>query len=195
MRRTILANLRFVTLDEIVGEGRCDDALGGVEHPCCAAGRCPVDWQACRGHQEQCRPHGSRFALHPTIGIGLTIVCSQFVAKPMLPLKSQVACCETCSRERSESGTHTGEWNGLAPTGKPIQFQSMIVHRIADGKVVEGSVGVRLTGLDAAAGLRVGAATAVTKRGRRQADVGLTSAAGFNVIDTFRLSQQGGRPC
>ena len=35
------------------------------------------------------------------------------------------------------SGTHTGEWNGLAPTGKPIQFQSMIVHRIADGKVVE----------------------------------------------------------
>jgi len=35
------------------------------------------------------------------------------------------------------SGTHTGEWNGLPPTGKPIQFQSIIVHRIADGKVVE----------------------------------------------------------
>ncbi|MFZ1769711.1 MAG: ester cyclase, partial [Caldilinea sp.] len=35
------------------------------------------------------------------------------------------------------SGTHTGEWNGLAPTGKPIQFQSMIIHRIADGKVAE----------------------------------------------------------
>ena len=35
------------------------------------------------------------------------------------------------------SGTHTGEWNGLPPTGKPIQFQSMIVHRIAVGKVVE----------------------------------------------------------
>jgi steroid delta-isomerase-like uncharacterized protein len=35
------------------------------------------------------------------------------------------------------SGTHTGEWNGLPPTGKPIQFQSMIVHRIADGKVAE----------------------------------------------------------
>ena len=35
------------------------------------------------------------------------------------------------------SGTHTGEWNGLPPTGKSIQFQSIIVHRVADGKVVE----------------------------------------------------------
>ena len=35
------------------------------------------------------------------------------------------------------SGTHTGEWNGLPPTGKSIQFQSMIVHRIDDGMVVE----------------------------------------------------------
>ena len=49
------------------------------------------------------------------------------------------------------TGTHTGEWNGLPPTGKPIQFQSIIVHRIADGKVAEDLVGIRLAGLDAAA--------------------------------------------
>lgn len=35
------------------------------------------------------------------------------------------------------SGTHTGEWNGLPPTGRPIQFQSMIMHKIEEGRVVE----------------------------------------------------------
>ncbi|MBW7885468.1 MAG: ester cyclase, partial [Caldilineaceae bacterium] len=35
------------------------------------------------------------------------------------------------------SGTHTGEWYGLAPTGKQIEFADIIIHKLADGKVVE----------------------------------------------------------
>lgn len=35
------------------------------------------------------------------------------------------------------TGTHTGEWNGLAPSGKQIEFTDIIIHKIADGKVVE----------------------------------------------------------
>jgi steroid delta-isomerase-like uncharacterized protein len=35
------------------------------------------------------------------------------------------------------TGTHTGEWSGLPPTGKSIEVQSIVIHRITDGKVAE----------------------------------------------------------
>ena len=35
------------------------------------------------------------------------------------------------------TGTHTGEFRGLAPTGKKITVTYVGIHRIADGKVVE----------------------------------------------------------
>lgn len=34
-------------------------------------------------------------------------------------------------------GTHTGEWRGIAPTGKPITITGITIHRIADGKIAE----------------------------------------------------------
>ena len=34
-------------------------------------------------------------------------------------------------------GTHRGEWQGLAPTGKKITFTGVQIWRIVDGKVVE----------------------------------------------------------
>ena len=34
-------------------------------------------------------------------------------------------------------GTHTAEWNGIPATGNSLKFTSTIIHRIADGKVVE----------------------------------------------------------
>lgn len=34
-------------------------------------------------------------------------------------------------------GTHTGEWNGIPATGNPVEFTDTIIHKIADGKVVE----------------------------------------------------------
>jgi predicted ester cyclase len=36
------------------------------------------------------------------------------------------------------SGTHTGEWFGLAPTGKKITTKMFAVYRIVNGKLVEG---------------------------------------------------------
>jgi len=33
--------------------------------------------------------------------------------------------------------THTGEYRGLAPTGKKITFTAVVIWRIVDGKVVE----------------------------------------------------------
>lgn len=35
------------------------------------------------------------------------------------------------------TGTHSGEWRGLAPTGKKITLHGVQIWRITDGKVVE----------------------------------------------------------
>jgi steroid delta-isomerase-like uncharacterized protein len=36
------------------------------------------------------------------------------------------------------TGTHTGEWMGLAPTGKKVTTEMVDIYRIVDGKHVEG---------------------------------------------------------
>ena len=38
----------------------------------------------------------------------------------------------------SYTGTHTGEWFGLAPTGKKITATAVAIYRIVNGKLVEG---------------------------------------------------------
>lgn len=35
------------------------------------------------------------------------------------------------------SGTHSGEFGGIAPTGKRVKYSGIAIDRIADGKVVE----------------------------------------------------------
>ena len=37
----------------------------------------------------------------------------------------------------SASGTHTGEWHGAPPTGKPVSYGGMYAFRLAGGKIVE----------------------------------------------------------
>lgn len=37
-----------------------------------------------------------------------------------------------------ETGTHTGEFRGLAPTGKKVTYMAVTIWRIVDGKIVEG---------------------------------------------------------
>jgi predicted ester cyclase len=34
------------------------------------------------------------------------------------------------------NGTHQGEFHGIAPTGKPVQFTGITIVRFADGKIV-----------------------------------------------------------
>jgi steroid delta-isomerase-like uncharacterized protein len=36
------------------------------------------------------------------------------------------------------SGTHLGEWRGIPPTGKRVEWQATCYRRVRDGKVVEG---------------------------------------------------------
>ena len=38
----------------------------------------------------------------------------------------------------TETGNHTGEYRGIAPTGKKITFSCVDIFRVIDGKVVEG---------------------------------------------------------
>ena len=37
-----------------------------------------------------------------------------------------------------ETGTHTGDFRGLAPTGKKVTYMTVTIWRIVDGKIVEG---------------------------------------------------------
>jgi steroid delta-isomerase-like uncharacterized protein len=34
-------------------------------------------------------------------------------------------------------GTHRGEFGGIAPTGKPVEYSGIAIDRIADGRIVE----------------------------------------------------------
>jgi len=38
----------------------------------------------------------------------------------------------------TNTGTHTGEYQGLAPTGKKFKTVSVEIYRITNGKIVEG---------------------------------------------------------
>ena len=43
-------------------------------------------------------------------------------------------------------GTHTGQWLGIAPTGKEVSIRMCLTHRIEDGKIVEDWVLVEALG-------------------------------------------------
>ena len=36
------------------------------------------------------------------------------------------------------TGTNTGEYRGLAPTGKKVTYEAVCIYRIVDGKIAEG---------------------------------------------------------
>jgi len=46
-----------------------------------------------------------------------------------------------------ETGTHKGEFFGVAPTGKSVNFTEIGILRIADGKIVESWYDVDMLGL------------------------------------------------
>lgn len=50
--------------------------------------------------------------------------------------------------ERSTAAaTHTGEFNGIPPTGKPVVWTEIHIYRLENGKIVELSSEINLLGL------------------------------------------------
>jgi predicted ester cyclase len=47
----------------------------------------------------------------------------------------------------SESGTHTGEWQGVPATGKKFTISALHIYRVADGKIAEAWFNVDYLGL------------------------------------------------
>ena len=54
-----------------------------------------------------------------------------------LSLEQMVAEGDLVSARCTISGTHTGSWMEIAPTGKKVNVPMMTIHRIAGGKIVE----------------------------------------------------------
>jgi steroid delta-isomerase-like uncharacterized protein len=54
-----------------------------------------------------------------------------------LTIQDQVAEADRVVTRVTNYGTHQGEFNGIAATGKPVQWLGIAIDRIADGKVVE----------------------------------------------------------
>lgn len=52
-------------------------------------------------------------------------------------IERQVAEGDLVATHAWFEGTHTGEWLGIAPTGKRVRFQNVSVDRVEDGKVVQ----------------------------------------------------------
>ena len=52
-------------------------------------------------------------------------------------IKDQIAEGDKVVMQYTITGTHKGEFQGIAPTGKPIAITGIAIHRIAIGKIVE----------------------------------------------------------
>jgi len=55
-------------------------------------------------------------------------------------IHQMVAEGDTVAVRYTFHGTHTGELNGIAPTGRTVSRESSAFFTVADGKVVEGSI-------------------------------------------------------
>jgi len=54
-----------------------------------------------------------------------------------LTIEDQIAEGEKVVTRVTFRGTHQGQFNGVAPTGRKVQWSGLAMDRIADGKVVE----------------------------------------------------------
>jgi steroid delta-isomerase-like uncharacterized protein len=64
-----------------------------------------------------------------------------------LTIQDIVAEGETVAARVAFRGTHSGEFQGIPPTGKEVAFTSIEVNRVRDGKVEEHWVELDLLGL------------------------------------------------
>lgn len=52
-------------------------------------------------------------------------------------IEASVANGDTAAASFVYEGTHTGDYLGVAPTGRRLRFTSCDIFRVADGKIVE----------------------------------------------------------
>jgi steroid delta-isomerase-like uncharacterized protein len=63
-----------------------------------------------------------------------------FTAFPDLKLTVELTIIEgdRMAVRWAATGTHTGDFRGIAPTGKQINIAGVAIYRVAEGKIVEG---------------------------------------------------------
>ena len=54
-----------------------------------------------------------------------------------MTIEEMVAEGEKVAERHSARGTHEGEFMGVAPTGKQVEFQGQAIFHISEGKVLE----------------------------------------------------------
>jgi steroid delta-isomerase-like uncharacterized protein len=64
-----------------------------------------------------------------------------------LTIEDVIAEGETVMTRWSCRGTHKGDFNGIAPTGKPFTISGVTVARVSNGKIAEGYVNWDALGL------------------------------------------------
>ena len=81
-------------------------------------------------------PHGT--VMHGSANV------KQFVAQYLTAfsrahsvVEDQVAEGDRVVVRLTFTGTHTGTWMGIPPTGKPVTVKGMALYRLRDGKIVE----------------------------------------------------------
>jgi len=73
-----------------------------------------------------------------------------------LTVEQQIAEGEWVATRITARGTHRGEWLGIRPTGKPVEFTGVNLDRIVDGRIVEhGGAANLFEGLLAIGAIRV----------------------------------------
>lgn len=70
-----------------------------------------------------------------------------------LTIELQIGEGEWVATRITAKGTHAGEWMGMRPTGKALEFTGVNLDRVVDGKIVEhgGSADLLMPLLDAGA--------------------------------------------
>jgi predicted ester cyclase len=65
---------------------------------------------------------------------------------PRLTVEQQIAEGEWVVSRVTMRGTHRGEWQGIKPTGKPIEVTAVNIDRVVDGRIVEHGGATNLLG-------------------------------------------------
>lgn len=63
-----------------------------------------------------------------------------------LTVEQQIAEDEWVVTRVTMRGTHQGEWQGIQPTGKPVEVTAVNIDRVVDGRIVEHGGAANLLG-------------------------------------------------